>query len=50
VADPADLVRQRQSGDTDSQRLHRGMERFRTGPPTGGGGGATGAAPSAGGS
>jgi pilus biogenesis lipoprotein CpaD len=32
VADPADLVRQRPSSDPDSQRLHRVIERFRTGP------------------
>jgi pilus biogenesis lipoprotein CpaD len=49
VADPADLVRQRPAGESDSQRLHRVMERFREGPPTGGGGGSPGAAPSAGG-
>ena len=33
VADPADLVRQRPTSDSDPQRLHRVIERFRTGQP-----------------
>jgi pilus biogenesis lipoprotein CpaD len=49
VSDPADLVRQRRAGKSDSERLHRVIRRFRDGTPTGGGGGSTGAAPSTGG-
>ncbi len=49
VADPADLVRQRPLGKSDSWRTHRAIETFRGRAPSGGGGGSTGAAPSAGG-